>query len=343
MKQVYLSPTGQILLKDLEAPVCKDDGILVRTEYSLISTGTEGSVIAQFRKNGVEGQGSDIALGYSNAGTVIEVGRNAKEGIKVGDRVACAGGGHASHSEICYVPNNLFVKLPENVSEKEAAFNALAAIALHGFRRGGACLGDWVTVIGLGMIGLLTVQFAKIAGTKVIAIDLAEDRLALAKSLGADYCINGSQENAIEKVIELTNRRGADVSIVCAGSPNSSKPLCDAIEMCREKGKVVMVGLVKLDFPRDTLYNKEIDLLISRSYGPGRYDLSYEEEGHDYPYGYVRWTENRNMEAYIDLLSAGKIDVQPLISYISPIDQCQEVYENILNASEKPIAVLLKY
>lgn len=341
MKQVFLSPAGQIKFKDIDEPICKDGGILVKTEYSLISAGTELTVISQFRQK--PGTGDEIPLGYSNAGVVISVGKNAKSGIRVGDKVACAGGGHAGHGEICYVPNNLFVKLPEKVSTRDATFNALGAIAMHGFRRGQPTLGDWTAVIGLGMVGLFTVQYAKLAGLKTIAVDFVQERLDIAKSLGADYCINGKDTESIKKVLEITGGRGVDLCIICAGSPNSSRPLCDAMEMCRDKGRVVMVGNIKLDFPRDTMYNKEVDLLISRSYGPGRYDSSYEEDGYDYPYGYVRWTENRNMEEFIRLLSQGKVSVESLITSINPFNRCEEVYENALNSAEKPIAILFKY
>jgi predicted dehydrogenase/threonine dehydrogenase-like Zn-dependent dehydrogenase len=281
-----------------------------------------------------------LALGYSSSGTIIDLGPEM-QGFKVGQRVACAGGGHAVHAEYALVPRNLLAELPDEVEFEPAAFTTLGAIAMHAFRLSEASVGEQVTVIGLGLLGLLSTAIANAAGCRVLGIDLDPTRVDLAKKMGADVAV--SREDAAGAVQAFSRGRGSDVVLICADT-GSNDPVELAGEIARDKARVVAAGAVSLDIPRKVYYEKELSFINSRSYGPGRYDPSYEQEGQDYPLGYVRWTEGRNLESFVDLLASGRVDVKPLISHRFPIDQAPQAYELITGKSgETFLGILLTY
>ncbi|MCD6288311.1 MAG: bi-domain-containing oxidoreductase [Candidatus Hydrogenedentes bacterium] len=371
MKQV-LFDKGAVLVEDVPAPVVADGMVLVETACSLISVGTE---LAGMRGSGesivskalrqpekvkkalrimseqgvstmmkaVKSQvGQVIPVGYSCAGTVIDVGDGVMD-IKKGDRVACAGAGYANHAEIVNVPRNLVVKLPDNVSFADGCSATVGAIALQGVRRADNRLGETVAVIGLGLLGQITVQLLKSAGCRVCAIDIDGSRVEMAERFGADFAINSANVDPVEQLDMATHGHGADSTIITAAS-SSNFIAQQAMEMTRKKGKVVVVGAVGLGVNRSPFYEKEIDFLISCSYGPGRYDAEYEVEGHDYPFAYVRWTENRNMQAYLGLLSAGDINFKDMVCGTYEISDAPAAYASFNSDDKpKPLAVLLEY
>lgn len=355
MKQLVQNMrNGKTEIREIPVTAPPKGMALIRNACSVVSAGTERLVADFAEKNLVEKAASrpdllkqvvekarregivsslDAALnrldrpmypGYSAAGTIVEVG-DAMTGFSVGDRVACGGGNYAVHAEYCTVPKNLIVKIPDNVSFEEASFATLGAVAVHGFRLSAPQLNESVLVIGLGLLGLMTVQIAKAAGCRVIGMDLRSDRLEVAKTLGIE---TASREELLCKIPAFTRGYGADHVLICAGSQDN-----DTIELaanaCRNRGSIVAIGAVGLDLPRRPFYDKEIRFIVSRSYGPGRYDHTYEEEGMDYPIGYVRWTENRNMESFLDLISSGKISLAPLITHSFPIEQADQAYKLI--------------
>ena len=358
MKQLIQNfKTGELKIEEVPVPAIKKGGVIVRNHASLISAGTDKlmitlaekslagkakerpdlvkqvldkvkseGIVSTFRK--VMGQlDTPMPLGYSCAGVVVEVGGDADE-FQVGDRVGCAGNRYANHAEMVFVPKNLCVKVPESVSYDGAAFVTLGAIALQGVRQAALTLGERVAVVGLGLLGQLTVQLVKAAGCQVLGINLNAQRVELARELGADVSILRS-DDVNSAVASFTQGRGVDAVIITAATDNND-PVELAGEISRDKGRVVAVGAVKMDVPRRTYYEKELDLRLSRSYGPGRYDTVYEEEGVDYPFGYVRWTEKRNMEAFLQLIAEGKINVKPLITHRFPFERALEAYDLIL-------------
>jgi polar amino acid transport system substrate-binding protein len=280
------------------------------------------------------------AVGYSAAGIVIECGENVTE-FRPGDRVACAGTDYASHAEVISVPRNLCVRIPDQLSFAEAAFGTVGAIALQGVRLAEPTLGESIVVIGLGLVGQLTVQLLKANGCRVFGIDIDESRIQLGVASGAE---TGSvPAEAPEKVLAWSRGRGADACIIAAAT-SSHEPVELAGEISRLKGRVVAVGLVGMNVPRNVYYQRELTLKVSMSYGPGRHDPDYEERGHDYPIAYVRWTEGRNIEAFIDLLASGRIDVKPLITHRFPIDEAPQAYQLISGKSQQNyLAVMLEY
>ncbi|MCB9508719.1 MAG: bi-domain-containing oxidoreductase [Deferribacteres bacterium] len=370
MKQVIqYQKTGEMSVAELPEPMLKSGGVLVRTAYSLISAGTEKSsvataqasmvgkarsrpdlvkqVFANVKREGLFATYDKVQnrldnykeLGYSAAGEVVA---SASDRFKPGDRVACAGVGFASHAEMNFVPQNLTVPIPDDVLYEEAAFATMGAIALQGVRQAEVRLGENVVVIGLGLLGLLTVQLLKANGCRVVGLDVSTGNFALAQKFGCDVCAV-SDFDALQAVESFTRGHGADAIIITAGT-KSNQPLEMALEMARKKAKVVVVGAVSMNVPRSPFYEKELDLRISCSYGPGRYDADYEERGIDYPVGYVRWTENRNMQAVLDLISAQKLDVKSLISHRFAIDEALEAYDLITGKKqEKYLGVLLHY
>ncbi|MFX0132866.1 MAG: bi-domain-containing oxidoreductase [Candidatus Hodarchaeota archaeon] len=366
MKQVLISK-GAVFVDDVPAPMVTDNCILVKTRYSLISTGTEISgiestggsiiqkainrpekvkkVIDKVVSQGIrdaynfvkEQLGTTLGTGYSCSGVVIDVGKNIKD-IKIGDRVACAG---SNHAEIVCVPGNLTTIVPENVDFDEAAFIAVGAIAIQGVRRADVRFGETVAVIGLGLIGQITVQILKIAGCRVIGIDIDNFRIDMALDFGCDTGFNADSE-VINKVMNQTNGTGVDSVLICART-SSNTPVEQALSMTRKRGKVVVVGAVGMNLPRRDFYAKELDFLISTSYGPGRYDDNYEQKGLDYPIGYVRWTENRNMQEFLRLLSEKKLDVKTLVNETFLIEEAQNAYKFLQDPSKNPLAILLKF
>ena len=372
MKQLMQSVrTGETLVADLPVPQVQAATVLVQTAVSLVSAGTERMVV-EFANKGLlakarsrpdlvrqvfdkakrEGILSTLeavrnrldqpmALGYSSAGIVVEVGKDA-EGFHVGDRVACAGGGYAAHAEIVNVPKNLVVKLPDEVDFETAAFATLGAIALQGIRLAEVKLGEVVAVIGLGLLGQLTVQMLKAAGCVVVGMDIQSQRADLARQFGADaVAVTAEQCNAL--CSQLSAGHGADAVLITADT-KENLPVELAGQVARNKGIVVAVGAVGMNIPRMTYYEKELDFRISRSYGPGRYDAEYEEKGHDYPIGYVRWTENRNIQAFVHMLAEGKVNVKPLITHRFAIEQAAQAYDVVLGKTGDPfMGVLLTY
>lgn len=280
------------------------------------------------------------ATGYSAAGVIVEIGEEVT-GFAIGEQVACAGGGIANHAEIIDVPVNLAVKIPDNVGTNIASTVTLGAIAMQGVRRAQPTLGETFVVMGLGILGQITTQLLSANGCRVIGMDLDVDRVNLAINHGMDIGINPTSDHFVQSVLNHTKGIGADAVIITA-STQSNQVIRDAMQVCRKKGRVVLVGDVGLELQRADFYQKELDLLISTSYGPGRYDPFYEDEGQDYPIAYVRWTENRNMQAYMDLLSKGKIKLEALYQPY-PIEKAAEAYACLKSEGKKPLLVLLEY
>jgi predicted dehydrogenase/threonine dehydrogenase-like Zn-dependent dehydrogenase len=280
-----------------------------------------------------------MPLGYSSAGTVVAIGEGL-QGFRVGDRVACAGGGYAVHAEFVVVPQNLLVKLPEDVDFESGAFATLGAIALHGFRLAEPQLGERVAVIGLGLLGLLAVGVARVAGCAVFGTDLDPSRVEAAIRMGAAAAL---RDKAEEAATSFSSGSGCDVVLICADTP-SDDPVELAGSIARDRARVIAIGAVGMNIPRRTYYEKELKFLISRSYGPGRYDPEYEEGGKDYPLGYVRWTEGRNLAAFVDLLATNQLDVKSLISHRFAIENAAAAYDLISGKKdETALAVVLTY
>ena len=365
MKQVLLDlQSGSIRVEDVPVPAVTR-GVVVENAYSLISAGTESSLInlagesligkararpddvkKVLQKIGTDGPlpayrqamsrlAKPEPLGYSSAGTVVKTGT---DDFEVGDRVACAGAGYAVHAEYVAVPKNLCVRIPDGVGLREAAFTTVGSIAMHGVRNAHVTVGENVAVIGLGLIGLLTVQVLKAAGCRAIGIDIDREKLALAASLGADAVSN---YDGLAERMKVFSPFGADAVVITAATP-SSAPIEAAGRLVRDKGRVVVVGNVGMNVPRDIFYEKEAEVVVSRSYGPGRYDRNYEERGVDYPI-YVRWTERRNMEAFLELVRQKRIDLDRLITHTFPLDSAPEAYDLISAGKERYIGILLQY
>lgn len=369
MKQVFVKK-GQIILEEIPAPVVSDNSVLVKVMYSCISAGTEmigvnesgksliKKMVEQPKKvkialNMIKVQGIDSVLnkvkamdierptGYSASGIIIGIGKNIRD-LKLGDRVACSGAGIAHHAEYIDVPRNLVMRVPKELSFDLASTVTLGGIAMQGVRRAGVALGEIVAVIGMGILGQLTMQMLKASGCRVIGIDIDDRRQQIAKDCGCDFIFNSMKCDILKEVENVTEGYGVDVTIITAAT-NSSKILSEAFNICKKKGKVVLVGVIGKEFNREDMYKKELDFIISTSYGPGRYDAIYEEKGIDYPYAYIRWTENRNMEEYLKLVNEGKIVLNKLIERVYAIDEASAAYEELKNAEIKPLIVLLKY
>jgi predicted dehydrogenase/threonine dehydrogenase-like Zn-dependent dehydrogenase len=370
MKQVF-NKRGEIKVEEVPAPLAGDNEVLVQVYYSCISSGTELSVLKSGGKSVLKkvidkpqnikkvlvmikekGLMSSIGrvknkietsnpLGYSAAGIVLETGKSVYD-FKPGDRVACAGAGISNHAEFISVPVNLAVKVPESLALESASTVALGAIALQGVRRSAPEIGSFVAVIGLGILGQITVQLLNISGCRVIGIDIDKKRIEKAKSFGLYKGIDASTcGNVVEDVRKATEGYGADAVIITAASSGEAL-INQSVEMSRRKGKVVIVGDVLLNISREEFYKRELDILISTSYGPGRYDENYELKGYKYPYEYIRWTENRNMMEYINLLADGKLKVDNLIEAVFAVEDAPAAYESI-KTPDKPLIVILKY
>lgn len=357
MKQILQNyKTGELKLEDVPVPFLKTGGVLVRNQCSLVSLGTEKSmtdlaqksiigkakerpdlvkqVIDKAKRDGIINTFNTVRnkldvvkpLGYSSAGVVDSVDSGVNEFLR-GDRVACAGAGYASHAEVIFVPKNLCVKIPDNVSFEDAACTTLGAVALQGVRIANPQLGEKVAVIGLGLVGQITVQLLRSSGCTVLGIDLDPKRVDIAIKLGMDAGVAELSDTG-KTVKSISRNYGMDAVIITASTPSSS-PVELAGEICRDKGRVVVVGNVGMNVPRDIFYKKELDLKLSRSYGPGRYDTVYEEKGIDYPLSYVRWTEKRNMETFLELLSQQRLNLKPLVTHCFPIEEAETIYSLI--------------
>ncbi len=374
MKQVIQNfKTGELNVESVPMPSLSKGVVLVENKYSLISVGTEKETVsvgkasllgkAQKRPDLVEqvfqnikkeGLRSTIrkvknkldspkALGYSCAG-VVQASMDTNNEFKKGDRVACAGQDYASHAEIVAVPQNLVVKIPDNVTYKEAAYTTLGAIAMQGVRQANPKIGENIAVIGLGVLGQLSAQILKANGCNVLGIDLDPGLTKIAKDCGIDQTNTRQDQDLLVSALNFTNNFGFDSIIITAASKNND-PIILATELAGKKAKIVVVGDVKMDIPREPhFYKKELELLIATSYGPGRYDVQYEGKGIDYPYHYVRWTEKRNMEAFLGLVSKKLINLKKITSHVFKIDEAEKAYDLVLNKGEEyTLGILLEY
>jgi predicted dehydrogenase/threonine dehydrogenase-like Zn-dependent dehydrogenase len=372
VKQVVQNyKSGELAVLDVPVPGCKPGGVLVRSAFSLISTGTElmkvseagmsmlgkarsrpdqvAKVMQSVATNGVPATyrkvmgklDSYTPLGYSLCGVVEQVGAGIDD-VKVGDLVACAGNEHALHAELNWVPKNLYAPVPDGLAPRHAAFGTVGSIAMQGVRQGEPQLGEVALVIGLGLIGQLVVQLLAASGVRVVGADPDPARCELAERLGAAACGDPASAAVEGAVAELTGGHGVDQVYLAAGG-GSNQPVELAARLCRDRGRVVDIGKCRLDLPWNAYYEKELDVRFSRSYGPGRYDPEYELEGRDYPIGYVRWTERRNLACFLDLLARGSVDVEPLVSHIADFEDAVETYRRLKDGDLKAVAVLFRY
>jgi predicted dehydrogenase len=366
--------SGELTVVDAPVPRAAPGGLLVRTEYSLISSGTELMKVSEAKLSllgkvrarpdqvktvleTVAQQGPQAAfkkvmnrldsytpLGYSLCGRVVEVG-DGVTGYQVGQRVACAGNQYALHAELNWVPVNLCAPVPDGVDPHHAAFTTVGAIAMQGLRQAELGLGETAVVIGLGLIGQLLVQLLNASGVRVVGVDISAERCRLAETQGA-ICADSPEAPGLDRVVaalaELSGGFGADAVFLAAGG-STNGPVELAAELARDRGRVVDIGKCSLDLPWNAYYEKELDVRFSRSYGPGRYDPLYEEGGIDYPVGYVRWTEGRNLECFLDLLARGRIDLEPLISGVEPFDGAASTYERLNKGELRGIGFLFEY
>lgn len=376
MKQIFYTDKGHRAI-DVAMPTPGDNELLVAVYTSVISTGTETmgmnknvlSVSENLRekkiiwdkvKKSILENGLKFTLevikdklspaeqllvfqpvGYSNAGVVVAKGQLVK-GFNIGDRVACAGAGIASHAEYTAIPVNLAVKIPNEVTFESAGFTTIGAIAMQGIRRANLSFGETVVIFGLGLLGLIAVQIAKAWGLVVIGADINPRRVELGKEMGADFCFNSNDKNFSNSIQDITHGQGADAVIIYAAT-RSSEPANMALNVCRKKARVVVVGAIGMDLQREAMYSKELDFVMSTSYGPGRYDNLYEQKGIDYPIGYVRWTENRNMMEFVRLLTSRLVKVDRLISNSYNIDQAEEAYESLIKNPSENISNIFIY
>ena len=370
MKQVLQDQSGGTFVRDLPSPDCPVAGALVLTAFSAISSGSERTRVEESRKSLIgkalerpdlvrqvvekartEGVrtaqaavrnklSSETAIGYSSSGVVMEVGPEAR-GVNLGDRVACCGMGHANHAEICAMPRNMMAKVPDGVSLETASMATIAAIALHGVRLSGATLGERVAVIGTGLVGQITCRLLQAQGAEVFAIDVDEGRVDYAVNHGAHHGIV-AEDSASDRISHLTGGVGVDAVVVTAASDDPA-PLLLGAEIARDRGSLVLVGAVPIEIPRTPLYEKELRFRVSRSYGPGRYDPEYEERGLDYPIGYVRWTEQRNMRAVLELQGRGQIQLDDLVDEVIPAEQAEAAYARLVDEdlSRRPLGALV--
>lgn len=367
MLQVLQSlKTGETSLAEVPVPQVTANSVLIATKVSLLSAGTERMlvdfgkaswvnkarqqpdkvrmVLDKVRSDGLavtlqavkSKLDQPVPLGYCNVGTIEAIGSKV-EGFARGDRVVSNG----EHAEFVSVPRNLCAKIPDNVSNEQAAFTILAAIGLQGIRLAAPSLGECIVVTGLGLIGLVTVQMLRAQGCRVLGVDFDSRRLELARGLGAEVVNLSNGDDPIASATAFSRGRGVDAVLITA-STQSNEPVSQAAKMCRKRGRIVLVGVTGLELSRADFYEKELTFQVSCSYGPGRYDPAYEEEGQDYPVGFVRWTEQRNFEAVLDLMACGQLDVLPLVSHRFSLEQAVQAYE-LLGNGEPSLGILLNY
>src|SRR6266852_1422261 len=374
MKQVIQNfKSGELSVAEVSLPALARGFVLVRNHFSRISAGTERSTVStaqasllgkarqrpdlvrqvldSFRKDGFAETLKRVRtkletlkeLGYSSAGTVL-ASLDTQGRFKPGDRVACGGGGYASHAAVVTVPQNLVVRVPEAVGLDAAAFTTLGAIAVQGVRQVNPRIGEYVCVIGLGLLGQITAQLLRANGCQVFGVDTSESMVALAAKNSCHAARRRSDPGLDSAFADFTGGRGFD-SVIITAATQSTDPVELATAILRQKGVIVIVGAVSMNIPREPhFYRKELELKISCSYGPGRYDSSYEEQGLDYPYGYVRWTENRNMETFVKLLENRSLDVQPLVTHVFEIDDAEKAYDIVTGkVPERHLGILFEY
>ncbi len=373
MKQIVQNyKTGKISIEEIPIPLLEGSGVIVKNYFSLISAGTERTkvdmvkksligkaksrpdlvqkVIGTIKTKGLINAAKSVfrkldeyrPLGYSSCGKVVDLSKDI-ENLKIGDFIACGGAGYANHAEYIYVPKNLFCKVPDNIDLIDASFVTVGSVAMQAVRLLNSQIGEKVLVIGLGLVGQLVVQILNAYGIGTFGMDIEKNKVNKGKECGLRIGSLIDSPDLNEKVNFFTGNRGFDGVIITA-STDSNKPIELAGRYCREKGNVIVVGQVSMNIPRDDYYRKEINIVISRSYGPGRYDGKYEEKGIDYPYGYVRWTENRNMKSFIDLINNKRIDVKKLISEVYELNDYMKAYECIYNNKAKDYyGLVLKY
>jgi predicted dehydrogenase/threonine dehydrogenase-like Zn-dependent dehydrogenase len=362
---------GKVVAEQVPAPNVSEGGLLIKVVNSCISAGTEMSNVEGTKKSLIKlalDQPENIRLGlemimksgirrtfkniegvreggkptgYSISGIVLATGKGVND-FKVGDRVAAAGAGIANHAEFVDIPVNFAMKMPDDLGFKEASTVTLGGIAMQGVRRADMRMGEFGVVVGAGILGLLTIQMLKASGVRVIAVDIDEHRLGLAKELGAGLVINPTKEDQVKLISSYTGGFGADAVLFTAAT-SSSEPLSSSFKSCKRKGKVVLVGVSGMEIKRADIYAKELDFLISTSYGPGRYDNNYEGKGIDYPYSYVRWTENRNMTEFLRMMGTKQIEIEKLFDAVYPIEKVSEAFEHLNTKEPKPLMVLLEY
>ncbi|MDH5523635.1 MAG: bi-domain-containing oxidoreductase [Desulfobulbaceae bacterium] len=367
MRQIFQNlSNGQTSIVDVPCPMLTKGKILIASRTSLVSVGTERmlvdfgkanyldkarqqpdkvkQVLAKIKTDGVVSTleavrsklDQPLPLGYCNAGVALNVGSGV-QGVCVGDRIVSNG----NHAEVVCVPQNLCVKIPKNVCDEDAAFTVVGAIALQGVRLASPSIGEFFVVTGLGLIGLLTVQILKANGCSVLGIDIDEAKCALAREFGAETVVLSAGEDPITAANAFSRTRGVDGVLITA-STKSSVPVRQAARMCRKRGRIVLVGVTGLELQRSDFYEKEISFQVSCSYGPGRYDPEYEEKGHDYPLGFVRWTEQRNFESVLDMMAQGLLNVKPLISHRFDFEDAEKAYEHVGN-DVSSLGILLQY
>lgn len=367
MKQILQNlRNGKTYVEEVPVPSEKRGNLLIQTSKTLVSAGTErmlvefgkGSflqkakqqpdkvkmVLSKIKTDGLvptleavfNKLDQPLPLGYCNVGTIHAVGAGV-DGFKKGDRIVSNG----KHAEFVRVPKNLCAKIPDTVTDEEATFTVIGSIALQGIRLANPTLGETIVVMGLGLIGLLAVQLLQAQGCRVIGLDFDEERIRLAKQFGAQ-CVNLSQsKDPVQDVLNYTHQQGVDAVLVCA-STKSNDPVRQAAEMCRKRGRIVLVGVCGLELSRADFYEKELTFQVSCSYGPGRYDTTYEEKGIDYPIGFVRWTEQRNFEAVLEMMAQKKIDVEPLISHTFSISKAEEAYA-LITSQAPSMGIVIDY
>jgi threonine dehydrogenase-like Zn-dependent dehydrogenase len=370
VKQIAQYQDGRLELLEVPVPTPPVGGALVRTTHSVISVGTEKMKLAQARMNLLQkararpdqlrkvldtarnlGWRSALQkvrnrletptpLGYSAAGVVVEVhGSNTR--FRVGDRVACAGAECAFHAEYLAVPDLLLARVPDEVENWKAAYTTICAIALHAVHQTMPNLGDRVLVSGQGLVGLLVTNMLALAGARVMVTDIQASRRPVSKAMGAERVVILGEQRLLDEAREWTEGYGADAAVICTAS-NTSEPVEQAAEALRDRGRLIGVGITRMDLPWRTFYEKELDVRFSRSYGPGRYDPSYEWAACDYPVGYVRWTEQRNFEACLELMARGRINLEAITTRRAPFVHAPKVYQDLLDRRAAEIGVLLE-
>jgi predicted dehydrogenase/threonine dehydrogenase-like Zn-dependent dehydrogenase len=362
---------GRVIAENVPTPIVSKGGLLIKVVNSCISAGTEMSNVSETGKNLIKralDQPAEVKnalnfarengimkmiarvkgtleggkpTGYSISGVVVGVGTGVRE-FSIGDHVTAAGAGIANHAEYVDVPVNLVMRMPVDMDFKSASTVTLGGIAMQGVRRADMRLGEIAVIQGAGILGLLAQQMLQNSGVRVVVIDLDQHRLSIAKELGAELVLHPGNDDIVKQVQQLSNGHGADAVLFTAAT-SSSEPLSQSFQMCKRKGKVVLVGVSGMEIKRGDMYQKELDFLISTSYGPGRYDTNYEQKGLDYPYAYVRWTENRNMTEYLRMVHTNKITVEPLIDAVYPIEKVEEAFAAIKAPGDKPIITILDY